>query len=273
MFDAATATPAQIVDSLRQVSLFASRRAIVVHRAEKLLNEQKYPDLAERVAELDEDTLLILRIRDEKASDLDKKPLVKELLKRRAAAYFYAPRKDVEAQTWVRQFAARHRISISDGAARRIIARVGWDTGELAQELRKLAAVTQGEITEAAVDQFLGAYRRDEPPHWADAVIAGESGAFALASRATDQGREAVYAVVMLESRLDVIDRVGRGESVPWFFQKGVEPFIARWPQTRVDAARRVLLKLDRDLKSRSSEGHLARLELATLRLMESGRR
>lgn len=269
-FDAATDPPVDLLDALRELPLFHACRVVLVRRAEKIGAGDRFPGLLELVSGLDEATLLVLEM-EGKAADLAKFPVVAHCLERKAAAYCYAPRDDADAIRWVREHGERHGWMIAREAAERIVALVGIEPLELAAEIRKVAFATGGHVTLAAVQELLSQHREREVFDWVEAVCAGSRAAVRLVGSATNAGREGPAAVGAMASRLDQFEAVlsGQAGSIPPFLLSKIQAAATHWSSATVEEARSILLDLDLALKSTPAETHLARLELATLRLVE----
>ncbi len=269
-FDAATGSPVDLLDALRELPLFSDCRVIVARRAEKIGQGDKYPGLLELIRGLDASTLVLFEM-EGKAADLAKMPLVAHCLEKKAAAYCYPPRDDADAIRWVREFGERHKWTIARDAAERIVALVGLDPLELASEIRKVAFASEGRVTLAGVQDLLFAHREREVFDWVEAVSTGSRNAVRMVNTATNGGKEGPAAVGALASRLDQLEAVLKGQQggMPSFILQKVQAVAPRWSSVTVDEARRLLLDLDMGLKSTPAETHLARLELATLRLVE----
>jgi len=264
--DAAVDAGVTIVDALREVPLFASRRVLVIHRAEKLSNEKLFPGLADRLAGLDDATLVIL-MSGESGKEL-KKAFYAPFVKKRTAACFYAPASEKEAAEWLRQHCVRRRLRIGPNEAARVVAIVGLDPAELAQEIAKITFAAGPDITAAAITEHLEPHRQWTGFEWADAVLGRKRGAIAMAARASDHGREVVAVISALNWRLTSIEQVRRGEFLPLLAKRCAEQHAGVWPANRIAAARRILLRLNRDVIALPGAAHLARLELATYRLL-----
>lgn len=264
--DAAVDAPASIVDALRETPLFASRRVLVIHRAEKLANEKNFPDLAERLDGLDDATLVIL-MTGEYGKEL-KKAFYAPFIKSRTAACFYAPASEKEAGEWLRQYGVRRGLRIGPDEAARVVSIVGLDPAELAQEISKITFAAGPAITAAAITEHLEPHRQWTGFEWADAVLGRKPGAMAMAARASDHGREVIAVISALDWRLVSIEQARRGDFLPLLAKRCAEQHAAAWPASRIAAARRILLRLNRDVIALPGGAHLARLELATYRLL-----
>lgn len=268
LLDAAVDAPVTIADALRETPLFASRRALVIRRAEKLANEQNHPGLAEQLRAVDE-SLLVILLSEESGATLTKKAFFAPLVKNGAAACFYAPLDEADAVRWLRAYCARRRITIGADEAKRVVEIVGLDPGELAQEIAKVTAAAGPAIDRAAIAEHLEPHRQWTSFEWADAVLGRRRDAVAMAARASDNGRECIGVITALNWRLESIEQMRRGDrSMSPMARRGVEPYAAKWPASRIAAARRILLRLNRDVISLPGAAHLARIELATLRLL-----
>lgn len=267
--DASELSPAHLVDLLGELPLFASCRVIVIRSAEALCDEKKYPGLIEAVERLDELTLLIL-IMDGPAKKLAESALVKERLAATAAAFFYAPRDDAEAERWVAEYAARRKYRMDRAAARKIVELVGVDPVELAPEIEKVAFASDGTIDGAAVAEYLASHREHPVFDWADAVMRGSRKAVGLTAAATDYGKDGVAAVAALAARIADLDKLERGEFLGYLPKAFAQETVRSWSASRRKSARMLLLDLDLALKSAPAEQHLARLEQAALRLIDA---
>ncbi|MEK8024159.1 MAG: hypothetical protein AAB229_10180 [Candidatus Hydrogenedentota bacterium] len=267
--DAGDLSPGEMMDLLAELPLFASCRVIVVRSAEELADEKKFPGALATIEKLDELTLLIL-LMDGSAKELARLDLAQRCLAMKTAAYCYAPRDDREAETWVREFGARNGFKMDLDAAKSIVQLVGNDPVELAPEIEKVAFATDGKINVASVRENL-VYHREHPVFdWAEAVMSGNPRALRLAAPATDYGKEGVGAIAALASRIQDLDRLERGENLGYFPRIAAEKSVRLWSAERRKNAREILLDLDLALKSTAQELHLARIEMATLKMMEA---
>lgn len=279
--DAAAAPPAMIVDLLREVPLFAEQRSIVIENAEKLLNDTHFPNIIERIFAPDDPTLIVLQM-TQPARTIESKPLVKECVKRGAAAYFYAPRDEAEAIRWTRRYSAGRGVEMTEDAARLLVSMAGTNIGEIAQEIGKLSYVASGvsgdgtsrakrSITAELVEEYVSPHRESVPFEWADAVLERDPRAVEKSAVTTDYGRLAIPAIAALNTRFADIERWRNNEPIAPFRRAAVQRLARKWREVDLARARRILLDLDIDLKSRPAVTHLARVELATVKLLESG--
>lgn len=267
--DAGADPPVDLLDALRAMSLFSSARVVVVRRAERIGTGERHPGLVELLQGIDASLLVIFEM-EGKAADLAKMPLVDRSLERKAAAYCYPPRDDADAIRWVREYAERHRWTMPREAAEAMVALVGIEPLELASEVRKVAFASEGRVTLAAVRDLLVSHREREVFDWVEAVSQGARSAVRMVSSATAAGREGPAAVGALAARLDQLEAVLKGQAtLPGFILQKVQAVAPRWSLVTVNRARRILLELDLTLKSTPAETHLARIELATLKLVE----
>jgi DNA polymerase III delta subunit len=268
-FDAALDPPGLLLDALREISLFGGCNVIVVQRAEKALDAAKFGDLVSLLDELDDRTLLILHS-DVAQRDLAGKPLVDRLLDGQAAAYCYAPLTEEDGVRWVSEYCARRGRSIARNAAAAVVARAGLEPGELASELEKLLFAAEGEAIEAGeVEALLGDHRERESFDWADAVMNGERRAMALVGRVLRSPRESAGMIGAIQSRLDDLEALAAGKFLPILKRRAAERAMRKWDAGRIADAREILLRVDLDLKSHPEDQAAARLELATLKLLE----
>lgn len=268
-YDAASCEPADLLDALRELPFFASCRVVIVQRAEKL-SEERFGGILDLVKGLDESTLLVLES-STRAAELAALPVAAHCLNRRAAAYCYAPGDDSEAIRWVMEHARRHRVTLERDAAEEMIRLVGLEPLELAGELRKLALALDRQVTLAGVKELLAPHREREVFDWVDAVMSGSRRAVRLVQTATDGGRDGIAAIGALAQRLELVAAMQKGQRIPMHprMARAVSDAAARWSTIPLDRARKLLLELDMLLKVSPTELHLARLELATLKLVE----
>lgn len=269
LLDTESDPPDRVMDSLLELSLFAERRVIVLRNAEKALDACRFPHLAGRLEELDDATLVILEC-EGSAKDLLRSPIAGKAAERKAAAYCYAPNDEPETLRWIQALAERRGWRVAPDAARRTIEMIGIEPAELAAELDKVAFATGGEVTAAAVADLLRPHRDCKVFEWADAVLADDRRAVAMAARATDNGKEGVAAVAILARRFTEIETFRAGGFLNFFQKKFVAGVEKRWPAGRLARARATLLELDLALKTCREETRLARLELTTFRLLEA---
>ena len=269
--DAAKVSPAEIVDAWKEISMFQTTRLFVITSAEKMFDEKKYPDIGERIQELDSETLVIL-IMSDTARKLSAKPLVKLFLQNKRAAYLYAPRDEQEATRWLQGYCHRHSIQITPGAAALTATMVGFETSELVQEIRKMAyalEISKGEtIDEKVVEEHIIPHRESPPFEWADAIIDGNPRAIAFSSSATGFGQRGMMAIGALNSRFTEIERLRQNEPIAPFRKSDVERAARKWNPQRISRAQTLLFHLDLDLKSKSTDTRLARIETATAKLL-----
>ncbi len=267
---AAECEPREVMDALQSLPLFGGCQVVIVSEAEPLLDEKRYPGLLERLKDLDGNTLLVLKMQKPlPARQLAANEIVVWFLEKRAAVYCYAPSTETEAVRWVLEHAARRGVKIASDAVPAVVERVGLDPEELASEIAKLGMAAEGPITRRTVDELLSDHRERAATEWAESVLAGDSRAVALAARATDSGRDGIRAVSILFGKLSDIAALAQGEEIPAFRRPSIEVHARRWPAERIDRALETLLELDLALKSKPIDQASARIELATLKLLD----
>lgn len=260
----------ELNNSLMSVPLFGGNQVVSVSSAESLTNEKKFEGLLEKIKKLDESVLLIMKTRKSvPARQLLNSSLVKYCAEKRAAFYGYAPNNEREAVAWVTDYCRRKGYRVTADAAARLVTLVGMEPGEIVSEVEKIALNFDGNLTKENVEELLVDHRERAADEWAEAILQGEARSVALAAKATNSGREGILAISILFSKLMELESAKSGEQVVYFRRAAVERAMKRWNSEKIGKALEILLELDINLKSKPQDGAIARIELATLKLLE----
>ncbi|MEM7808496.1 MAG: DNA polymerase III subunit delta [Planctomycetota bacterium] len=278
--DGPVATPSDVFDELRSVSMFGGRRVVVLREADAFVTKHR-ETLEGYLASPATESTLILRLQT-----LPKNTKVYKLVAKVGQVTAAKAMKPHEAARWLGQRAKDvHGLRLAADAARLLVDTVGVDRAGLDNELAKLALQCDGTI---GVDDVAGgvAFRREQQM-WTmtDAITRGDAGRAVTVWRqllATDPSSE-FRAVAWLAGWLDKahlaesLQRQGRGpgeikralKMPPYADVDGVLRSASAVGKSRLSKATDALAELDYRVKTgasdaaRGCESFIARLASA----------
>ncbi len=188
--------PADVLDELRSVSLFAPRKVVSVRRADVLLKEHR-DVFMDYLADPDPDSVLLLHVQN-----LAKKSAVPKKLEPFAVDCFTLyetsfGEPDISASSplgkWiVRRAAGAHNIRLLPGGVVRLIELVGTNLGEIEGALKQLALAERAgdaPVSRGKVDEVVAPSRSYTQFRVAEFALSGRAAdAFAAADACFEQG-------------------------------------------------------------------------------------
>ncbi len=199
--DGPSASPSDVFDELRSVSMFGGRRVVIVRDADAFITNHR-PLLEAYLAAPSTEATLILRL-----TTLPKNTKVYKLIAKVGEVIAAKTLKPADAARWlIGRAKDEHGLRLESDAARLLVDTVGIDRSGLDNELAKLALGSDGKSIQA--DQVAGgvAFRREQQM-WTmtDAITRGDAGRALTVWRqllATDPSSE-FRAVAWLAGWLD----------------------------------------------------------------------
>jgi DNA polymerase-3 subunit delta len=167
--DGETITIADLLDQLREFSMFGSGKLIVVRSGDALIKayREKLEDYVESPAE---GATLVLR-----CASLPGNQRISKLIAKHGQVISCEPPKDVELPRWIASHGkAAHGITLTPEAARTLADYIGGDLGKLDNELAKLALQVDGtKVTPEDVTASVAFQREQEMWHLTNDLSAG----------------------------------------------------------------------------------------------------
>lgn len=263
-FDGAHSDGIDIVSACNTVPFASEKRLVQVTGADKL-KKAASEAVVDYLADPSDATVLLLL-----AEKLAKNTrLYKAVAALGASAVIDCARpKSYKMQAHVRAMAPTHGITITDGAAAKLIALVGTDTVRLDNELRKLASAHRGSdaVDESEVAALVADASTVKPWEFADAFAAHDaarclrylpkvedSSPIALLAQCTSRIRELICARAQLAaggSTASIAEALG----VPEWKVKNHATWARRFTDAQLRAALASSLETERKMKSGTPE-------------------
>ncbi len=214
VFDAATATLADVLDECRSLSLLGGYKLVVVDGADQFVSAHR--DAMERYAKDPADqATLVLRSERWNRGKLDK------LIDKVGGVLKCEPLSAAQAKAWLGQRAQQaHGRAIAPAAAGMLVDRLGRDLMRLDNELAKLSVMAEGTgaIQPTHVQQLVG--RSSDEQAWAvqEAVLTAFAGAGSAGNRsATTPGRSSRGGQA-IEKIHELVDQAGQADVLVAYF-------------------------------------------------------
>jgi DNA polymerase III subunit delta len=260
--DGETVQIAELLDQLREYSMFGSSKLIIVRTADALIKayRERLEDYVESPAE---EATLVLR-----CASLPGNQRISKLIAKHGQVISCEPPKDIELPRWIaNRGKAAHQINLAPDAAKTLADLIGGDLGKLDNELAKLALQVEGtKATPEDVTASVAFQREQEMWHLTNDLSAGQ---FELALRRwkqldqTDPAaafRAATWLTIWAERLTRVLSMVREkqppgviGKELKIWPAKAVDDLIAtanRLGPARIDRITDMLAEMDRRSKS-----------------------
>ena len=272
--------PADLAARCHTLPAFAPRRVVLVRGAERL-PASAWSDLAAALQRPPESTCLLLLLATERER-LEGPPKRFAEQVPGAVALPFAPLREAEARTWLREEARRLGKRVTPDAASLLVSLLGPEAQRLAAEVEKLALFIgeEEQIEVATVEALVGEERTRRIFELADAVAARDlEGALHLSRRLLALGESPLALLGMLARQLRLLLRaqehlaagkrgaeLARALGLMAFLGPRIEAQARQASPAWLEAGLRRLALLDTELKGGRRDGALS-LDLATLDL------
>lgn len=277
-FDGEEANGGQVVMSANLLPMMGGRRAVVVKRAQKLL--EKSEDLQAYIANPSLATTLVLEL--SRSPDKRRKSW-KDVEKATSVVTCDAP-KPAELEEWVSEQAFQRELPLGRDAVRYLVSEFGSDLRRLLGELEKLSLYSGGEKLDLeTIATVLGRGKAQSIFKFVDAVGAGNSPqALKQLGRLLEEGEPPLKILALIDRLVGQLRvakefQAGRGGSglaralgVPPYAVKSLSAAARRFERDDLKKALATLAETDRILKSSALPARLI-LESLTISLCARG--
>jgi len=199
-------------DRIHSFPLFASKRVVIIKKFESM-NVSGKDTVIGCIAGLPESITLIIESSVRKLADARHKNL-KKMVDRKGLSFNFSRLSDEESMERAKTRLAREGLVIDDSALKLLVASVGTELLELANEVDKIIAAAGPDkiINCEKVEQVIGKYRTESVFRFLDNFRTGESSRNMRALNGLlDAGEEPVFLLTMLLRRVLLLIQIKSG--------------------------------------------------------------